>query len=106
MNKQVTFGKCPGRSLQEQITSSEQLQTVIAMYNQEMSRGRVTPNYQKFKNMVKQYMDQTIRTRNFKTRNERIETGVLVKSQKRRNVSVESKVGECTQWKVNGQCSR
>ena len=76
------------------------------MYNQEMSQGRVTPNYQRFKKMVNQHIDQTIRTRNFKARNERIETGVLVKSQKGRNVSVERNVGECTQWKVNGQCSR
>ena len=32
--------------------------------------------------MARQHIDQTIRTRNFKARNERIETGVLVKSQK------------------------
>ena len=37
-----------------------------------------------------------IRTRNFKAWNERIETGVVVKS--RRNVSVERKVGDCLQW--------
>ena len=33
--------------------------------------------------MVRQHVDQTTRTRNFTARNERIETGVLVKSQKR-----------------------
>ena len=39
--------------------------------------------------MSKQHVGQTIRTRSFKAGNERIETGVLVKSQKGRNVSVE-----------------
>ena len=52
----------------------------FAMYNQELSRDRVTPSYQRLRNMVRQHIDQSIRTRNFKARNERIETGVLVKS--------------------------
>ena len=44
-----------------------------------------------------------IRRRNFKARNERIETGVLVKSHGWRKVSVERKVGECHQWKATCQ---
>ena len=85
---------------------SEQLQTVFAMYNQELSRDRVAPRYQKLRKMVRQHIGQTTRTRNFKARNERIETGVLVKSHKGRNVSAERKVGESFQWKANGPCSR
>ena len=49
---------------------------------------------------------RTTWTRNIKAWNERIETGVLVKSQKGTNVSVERKVEDCFQWKANGQCSR
>ena len=41
--------------------------TVIAMYNQELSRDRVAPSCQKFRKMVRQHVDQTIRTRNFKS---------------------------------------
>ena len=37
--------------------------------------------------MVRQHIDQTIRTRNFKARNVRIETGVLGKSQKKGETS-------------------
>ena len=49
--------------------------------------------------------DQSIRTRNFKARNERIETGALVKSQKWRKVSVDSaQWRDCLQSKANGQC--
>ena len=42
--------------------------------------------------MVRQQIEQTIRTCNFKARNDRIETGVVVKSHKGRNVSAEGKV--------------
>ena len=80
----------------KRLQGSEQLQTVFAMYNQELSRGRVEPSYQKSRKMVRRHIDQTIRTRNFKARNERIEPGVLVKSQKGRNVSAERKMGEET----------
>ena len=63
-------------------------------------------SFQKLRRMVRQHTDQTIRTRNLKARTERIETGVLVKSQNGTNVSVERKVGESLQWKATGQCSR
>ena len=59
-----------------------QLQTVLAMYDQEIVRDRVMPSY-KLKTMARRHFDQMIRTRNFKARNERIETGMLVKSRKR-----------------------
>ena len=35
-----------------------------------------------------------------------IETGVSARSHKGKNVSVERRMGECYQWKANGQCSR
>ena len=40
-------------------------------------------------------MDQMIRTRNFRARNERNETAVSVKSYQGKNVSVERRMGEC-----------
>ena len=65
------------------LQGSEQIQTVFEMYNQELSRDHVAPRCQKnLKRMARQHTDQTIRTRSFKARNERIETGVWVKSQK------------------------
>ena len=79
---------------------SKQLQTVFAMYNQELSRDRLPSK------LSTQHTDQTMRTRKFKARNERIETRMLVRSQKGRDVSGERKVGECFHWKANGQCSR
>ena len=55
--------------------------------------------------MVRRHIDQMIRTRNLKVRDERVEAGVLIKTQKRKNVSVERKHGEC-QWKAKGECSK
>ena len=64
------------------IRDSVQHQTVLAMYEQEIDQHRAMPSYQRFKTMVKRHIDQTIRTRNIRVRSERIETRVLVKSQK------------------------
>ena len=83
------------------LQGSAQLQTVFALSNQELNRDKVKPSYQRLRTMVTQRIDQTTRTGNFKARNERIETGVLVKSHKGRNVSAERKVGEGFQWKGN-----
>ena len=55
----------------------------------------VTPSYQRWRTTVRQRIGQTIRTRNFKTRNERFDTGALAESHKGRDVSAERKVEEC-----------
>ena len=88
------------------LQGSEKLQTVLAMHNQELSRNGVSPSCQRLRTMVRQHVDQMMRTRNFKAWNERIQTGVVVKSHSGRKVSVERQVGECYQWKATGQCSK
>ena len=49
---------------------------------------------------------QTIRTRNFKVRNERFETGTLIQSHEERNVSVERKIGEYFRRTTSRKCSK
>ena len=83
----------------------EQLQTALALYNQEKNRDTATPSCQRLRTMVRQHVGQMIGTRNFKARDERFETGALVKSHKGRSVSVERKVGECFQWNAT-ECSK
>ena len=85
------------------LQGSGQLQTVLVLYNKELSRNGVSPSYQRLRTMVRQQIDQIIRTRNFRARNERIETGVVVESHKGRTESVERKVGECKKWRATGQ---
>ena len=47
-----------------------------------------------------------MRTRNFRVRSEVLERGSVTKSQKGKKGYVESKVWECVEWKVHGQCSK
>ena len=78
-----------------------QLQTVLPRNWSRSSNAKLSNIEDHVKNI-----DQMIRRRNFKARNERIETGVMVKSHGWRKVSVERKVGECLQWKATWQWSR
>ena len=79
------------------IRDSVQLHTVLALYEQENFRNNEQPSYSRLKTPVTRHIDQIVRTRNFKARNERIGTGVATKSQKGTEVSVERQVGECSQ---------
>ena len=88
------------------LQDSVQLQIVLALYEQEIVRNNEQPNYSALKTTVRRHIDQTMRTRNFRTRNEIVERGAVTKSKKGRKAVVERKVGECYQWKAIGQCSR
>ena len=88
------------------LENSAQLQTVIALYNQEAARNHGTPTYQQLKTAVKRRIDQMMRTRNFRIRNDVVERGSDTKSHKGNKACVERKVGQCFQWKAFGQCSK
>ena len=88
------------------LQDSVQFQTVLATYEQENVRNNEPPSYSRLKTIVRRHIDQTMRTRNFRARNEMVERGAVTKSQKGRKASVDRKVGECYQWKATGQCSR
>ena len=101
--KHKEWGK---RSCLLHIRDSAQLQTVLALYEQENIRNTKQPSYSRLKTSVTRHVDQTVRTPNFKARNERIGTGVVAKSQRGTKVIVDRKVGECSHWKANLQSSR
>ena len=42
------------------LQGSEQLQTVLAMYNRELNRYKVTPSFQRLRTMVREHIDQMI----------------------------------------------
>ena len=88
------------------LQSFDQLQTVLALYDQETARNKGKPNCSQLKTAVKLHIDQMLRTRNFRVRNEVVERRSESKSQNGRKASVERTVGECCQWKANGQCSK
>ena len=84
---------------------SDQLKTVLEMYDIEIHQKLSMPDYQKLKTMVKISIDQKLRLRNFDARNEIIETGTVV-TNRRGQRGVERGQGECYQWNAKGQCSQ
>ena len=88
------------------LQDSVQLQTVLAVYDQETARNNGQPNCSRLKTVVKLHIDQMMRTRNFMVRNNVVQRGSVIKSQNGKKAYVERKVGECFQWKAHGQCSK
>ena len=87
------------------IRDSDQLKTVLELYEMESHQKISMPNYQKLKTMVKRIINQKLPLRNCDARNEKIETGAVVTS--RRGLSgIERGKGICYQWKAKGQCSK
>ena len=88
------------------LQDSVQLETPLALYEQENIRNNEHPSLSRLKTSVRRHIDQTMRTRNFRARNETVERGAVTQSQKGRKASAERKVGEFDQWKAIGQCSK
>ena len=68
------------------LQDSVQLQTVLALYDPETIRNNGQQSYSKTEGIceVKKLIDQTMRTCNFRARNEIVERGATSKSQKRK----------------------
>ena len=87
------------------ICETEQLKTVLELYDVEIHQKKSVPNYQKLTTMVKRSFSQKLRLRNFDARHRRIESGAVVKSHMGL-IGVEGGKGTCYQWKEKGQCSQ
>ena len=74
------------------LRNSAQLQTVLVLYDQETAPNTGKPNYSQLKTVVKLHIDQMMRTRNFRVRNDVVERGSVTKSQKGKKAYVERKV--------------
>ena len=86
------------------IRASDQLKTVLELYEMEVHQKILMPNYQKLKTMVKRKKSETPITK-FDARHGIIETGAVVKNRKGLS-GVEGGKGICYQWKEKGQCSK
>ena len=62
------------------IRGSDQLNTVLELFDMEIHQKISRPDYPKLKTMVKRRKDQKLRLRKIDARNERIETGAVVTS--------------------------
>ena len=83
------------------IRESDQLKTVLELYDMGIHQKISVPNYQKLKTMVKISTDQILRSRNLDARRWKIETGSVIKSRKGL-IGVEGGKGICYQWKEKG----
>ena len=87
------------------IRESDQLKTVLELYDMEIHQKISFPNCQKLKTMEKRSIDQKLHLRNFDARHGRIESGAVMKNRKG-ICGVDGGKGICYQWKEKGQCSQ
>ena len=87
------------------IRECEKLKIVLETYNMENSSVESEPDYHRLKTMVKRSIEQSLRMKNFESRNGNFETSPVVKNQRAKQCEQRS-LGDCWQWKANGQCSK
>ena len=87
------------------IRESEKLKTVLELYDLEIHQKKLGPDYHRLKSMVKRSIEQDIRNKNFGARSGNFEKNAVVKNQGTKQREQRT-VGDCWQWKANGQCSK
>ena len=87
------------------IRESEKLKTVLELYDLEIHQKKAGPDDHRLKTMVKRSIEQNLRIKNFEARNGNYETSVVVKNQGTKQRGQRT-LGDCWQWKANGQCSK
>ena len=71
----------------------------------EIHQKKAGPDYHRLKTMVKRSIKQNLRMMNFEARNGNSETSAVVKNPRMKQREQRS-LGDCWQWKANGQCSK
>ena len=85
------------------IRGSEKLKTVLELYNMEIHQKKAGPDHHRLKTMVKTSIEQNLRMKKFEARNGNFEISAEVKNQRAKKREQRS-LGDCLQWKSNGQC--
>ena len=100
ISERNSCGNDPGRIVLVKLEDSVQLQTILALYDQETVRNNGQPSYSRLKTSVRLHIDQTMRTRNFSAQSEVcVDRGAVTKSQKGKKANAERRVGACFQRK-------
>ena len=87
------------------IRESEKLKTVLELYNMEIHQKKAGPDYHRLKTMEKRSIEQNLRIKNFEAINGNYERNAVVKNQGAKQREQRT-LGDCWQWKANGQCSK
>ena len=89
----------------QRIRKSHKLKTVLELHNMEIHQKKDGLDYHRLKTMVKRRIEQDLRNRNFGARNRNYEINAVVKNQGTKQRGQRT-LGDCWQWKANGQCSK
>ena len=87
------------------LRESEKLKTVLELYKMEIHQKKPGPDYHRLKTMVKRSTEQNLRIKTFEARNGNYERNAVVKNQGTKQREKRT-LGDCWQWKANGQCSK
>ena len=87
------------------IGESEKLKTVLELYDLEIRQKKAGPDYHRLKTMVKRSIEQNLRMKKLEARNENYERNAVFKNQRVKKRE-QRNLGDCWQWKANGQCSK
>ena len=87
------------------IRESDKLKTVLELYKMEIHQKKAEPDYHRLKTMVKRSIEQNLRVKNFGIRNGNYERNAVDKNQGTEQREQRC-LGDCWQWKANGQCSK
>ena len=78
----------------------------LELYNDlEIHQKKAELDYHRLKTLEKRSIEHNLRTKNFEARNGRFEASAVVKNQGVKQHEQRS-LGDCWQWKANGQCSK
>ena len=87
------------------IRESQKLKTVLELYNMEIHQKKAGTDYHKLKTMVKRSIEQNLRMKKIEAVNGTHETNAVVNNQGTKQREQRT-LGDCWQWKANGQCSK
>ena len=85
------------------IRESQKLKSVLEWYNLDIYQNKTKPDSHRLKTMVKRGIEHEFRSRNFESRNRRIESNILVKNQ-REGRRTHKGQEDCWRWQASGQC--
>ena len=87
------------------IREFEILTTGLELENMEIHQKKAGPDYHRLKTMVKRGIRQNLRMKNVVATNRNFATSAVVKNQRVKHREQRT-LGDCYQWKANGQCSK
>ena len=88
------------------LQDSSQIQTIMALYNQEILRGGGKRDFHRLRLCVTLYIEQAQRSKNFRIQNEITERGAVTKGKGQNSFEVSARSRTPTSWTANAMKTR